>query len=55
MQATKFSEYLDYHLRHILGKTVSNAPVPVAANVNVTVPVDLKLQLRRHIGTLIFT
>ena len=35
--------------------TVANAPVPVTANTDIKVPVDLKLQLGRHTGTLIFT
>ena len=34
---------------------VANAPALVTANTNVKVPVDLKLQLRRHTRTLIFT
>ena len=34
---------------------VTNALVPVTADVNIEVPVNLKLQLRRHTGTLIFT
>ena len=33
---------------------VTNAPVPVRANINIKVLIDLKLQLRRHTGTLIF-
>ena len=36
-------------------KAVANAPVPVMANTNIKVPVDLKLQLRGHTSTLIFT
>ena len=35
--------------------TVANAPVLVTTNKNIKVPVNLKLQLRRRIGTLIFT
>ena len=34
---------------------MANAPVPVTADVNIKVRVDLNLQLRRHTGTLIFT
>ena len=34
---------------------MANAPVQVTANINIKVPVDLKLQHRRHSGTLIFT
>ena len=34
---------------------VANALVPVLAYMNVKVPADLKLRLRRHTGTLIFT
>ena len=32
----------------------NNAPVTVMADMNIKVPVNLKLQLRRHTGTLIF-
>ena len=32
---------------------VANAPVPVMANTNIKVPVDLKLQIRGHTGNLI--
>ena len=34
---------------------VANAPVPVMANTNIKVPVDLKLQIRGHTCNLIFT
>ena len=34
---------------------VSNAPVPVVANTNIKVPLDLKLQIRGHTDNLIFT
>ena len=34
---------------------VANAPVPVMANKNIKVPVDLKLQIMGHTGNLIFT
>ena len=34
---------------------MTGAPVPVTANMYFKVPIDLKLQLRRHTGTLIFT
>ena len=34
---------------------VANAPVPVMADMNIKVLVTLKLQLRRHTDTLIFT
>ena len=34
---------------------VTNAPVPVTADMNIKVPVKLKLQVRRHTATLIFT
>ena len=34
---------------------MANAPIPVMADMNIKVPVDLKLQLKRHAGTLIFT
>ena len=34
---------------------VTNAMVPVTTNVNIKVTVDLKLQLRRHTGTLRYT
>ena len=34
---------------------LSNAPVTVMTDMNIKVPVDLKLRLRRHTGTLIFT
>ena len=36
-------------------KAVANASVPVTVDMNIKVLVDLKLQLRRHTGTLIFT
>ena len=36
-------------------KAVANAPVPVTADINIKVPVNLKLQPRRHTDTLIFT
>ena len=36
-------------------EAVANTPVPITTDMNIKVPVDLKLQLRRHIGTLIFT
>ena len=36
-------------------KAVANSPVPVTADMNVKVPVNLKLQPRRHTDTLIFT
>ena len=34
---------------------VANAPVPATTDMNIKVPVKLKLQLRRHTDTLIFT
>ena len=35
---------------------VANAPVPVTADINnIKVTVNLKLQHRRHTGTLVFT
>ena len=34
---------------------VANAAVPLTADMNIKVPVNLKLQPRRHNGTLIFT
>ena len=34
---------------------VANAPIPAMVDMNIKVPVDLKLQLRRHTGTFIFT
>ena len=34
---------------------VANAPVPVMANTNIKVAVDLKLQIRGHTGNLMFT
>ena len=34
---------------------MAKAPVLVTANIHIKVPVDLKLQLSRHTGTLIFT
>ena len=34
---------------------VANAPVPVTADMNIKVLVNLKLQRRRHTVTLIFT
>ena len=34
---------------------VANAPIPATVDMNIKVPVDLKLQLRRHTGTFIFT
>ena len=36
-------------------KAVANSPVPVTADMNVKVPVNLKLQPRRHTDTLLFT
>ena len=33
----------------------ANAAVPVTANINIKVPVNIKLQLRGHTGSLIFT
>ena len=36
-------------------EAVANAPVPVTADMNIKVPVNLKLQSRRHADTLIFT
>ena len=33
---------------------VANAPVPVTVDMNIKVPVDLKLQPRRHTGTLLY-
>ena len=44
--------------RMILGviqKAVTNASVPVTEDMNIKVPVNLKLQPRRHTDTLIFT
>ena len=44
--------------RMILGviqKAVANASVPVTEDMNIKVPVNLKLQPRRHTDTLIFT
>ena len=38
-----------------LKKAVANAPVPVTADMNIKVLVNLKLQPRRHTDTLIFT
>ena len=38
-----------------LKKAVANAPVPVTADMNIKVLVNLKLQPRRHTGTVIFT
>ena len=34
---------------------VANAPVPVTTDMNIKVPVNLKLQARRHTDTLTFT
>ena len=34
---------------------VANAPIPVTTDMNIKVPVNLKLQPRRHTDTLIFT
>ena len=34
---------------------MANAPVPVTADMYIKVPVNLKLQHRRHTFTLIFT
>ena len=34
---------------------VANAPIPATVDMNIKVPVDLKIQLRRHTGTFIFT
>ena len=36
-------------------QAVANAPVPVTTDMNIKVPVNLKLQSRRHADTLIFT
>ena len=33
---------------------MANAPIPVTGNIIIKVPLDLKLQLRRHTGTLMF-
>ena len=34
---------------------MANVAVPVTTDMNIRVPVNLKLQQRRHTGTLIFT
>ena len=34
---------------------VANAAVPVTSNINIKVPVNVKLQLRGHTGSLILT
>ena len=34
---------------------MANAPLPVTVDTNIKVPVKLKLQLIRHMDTLIFT
>ena len=34
---------------------VANAPIPVTTDMNIKVPVNLKLQPRRHTDALIFT
>ena len=34
---------------------MANAPVPVTADMNIKVPLNLKLRPRRHTDTLIFT
>ena len=34
---------------------MTNGPIPVTADMNIKVPVNLKLQSRRHADTLIFT
>ena len=34
---------------------MANASIPVTADMNIKVPVNLKLQPRGHTGTLIFT
>ena len=34
---------------------VANAPVPVMANENIKIPVDLKVQLKRRAANLIVT
>ena len=39
----------------IFKKVVANATVPAKAKANIKVPADLKLQIRRRTGTLIFT
>ena len=39
----------------IINKAAANAPVPVTADMNIKVPVNLKLQPRRHTHTLIFS
>ena len=36
-------------------KVVAKAPVPVTADINIKVPVNLKLQPRRHTDILLFT
>ena len=41
--------------RKIFKKVVANASVPAKAKANIKVPADLKLQIRRRTGTLIFT
>ena len=44
-----FSKFLVFNF------AVANVPVPVTADMNIKVPVNLKLQPRRHADTLIFT
>ena len=44
-----FSKFLVFNF------AVANVPVPVTADMNIKVPVNLKLQPRRHTDTLIFT
>ena len=39
----------------LLIKSVANSLVPVTADMNIKVPVNLKQQPRRHNGTLTFT
>ena len=41
--------------RKIFKKVVANASVPAKAKANIKVPADLKLQIRRRTGTVIFT
>ena len=40
------------HFLSIYKKAMANAPVPVTADMNIKVPVNLKLQPRRHTDTL---
>ena len=42
-------------LSYVKYKVVTNALVPVTADMNIKVPVKLKLELRRRMDTLIFT